>query len=427
MKTTDLLIIGAGPAGLMAAINAADLGLQVTILESMPKPARKLGISGKGRGNLTNTASFNDFLKHFNNEGRFLKSAFKAMFNTGLVEFFDREGLQTVEERGGRVFVASGRATEAVACLHKAVEKRNVQLLVGKPVSSLMIEKGLCLGAVAGGRPFLAAATLLATGGLSYPATGSTGDGINFARACGHEIVTPLPSLVALTTASPLPDYLKDVALRNVSAELRINGKKAAAEFGEMTFQDGNLAGPIIISLSRAAVQALHQGHNCEIFVDLKPALDHAKLDRRILRDFEENQGARLGDVIAKLLPAGMRQFCLQQLDLSPSLKISQVTAEHRRLLRNWLKELKFTVSGHAPWEQAIVTAGGVSTKQINQATMESKLIKNLYFAGEIIDIDADTGGYNLQAAFSTGWLAGRAIAEAVKKKKAGTSASTTI
>jgi predicted Rossmann fold flavoprotein len=411
----------------MAAIRAADLGLQVTILESMPKPARKLGISGKGRGNLTNTASFNEFLKHFNNDGRFLKSAFKAMFNTSLVDFFSSEGLQTVEERGGRVFVASGRATEAVACLHRAVEKRNVQLLVGKAVSSLMIEKELCLGAVAGGKPYLAGATLLATGGLSYPATGSTGDGINFARACGHEIVTPLPALVALTPDIQLPECLKDVALRNVSAELRINGKKAAAEFGEMAFLDGNLAGPIIITLSRAAVQALHHGSDCEIYVDLKPALDHAKLDRRILRDFEENHAGRLADVIAKLLPAGMRQFCLQQLNLNPALKISQVTAEHRRLLRNWLKELKFRISGHAPWEQAIVTAGGVSTRQINQATMESKLIKNLYFAGEIIDIDADTGGYNLQAAFSTGWLAGSAIAEAVKNKKATTSAGTAV
>lgn len=421
MKSTDLLIIGAGPAGLMAAINAADHGLQVLILESMPKPARKLGISGKGRGNLTNTAPFNEFLKHFNNEGRFLKSAFKAFFNTELVAFFNREGLQTVDERGGRVFVASGRATDAVACLHKAIEKRRVQLLTGKAVSGLIIEKGQCLGAIAGGKPFLAAATLLATGGLSYPATGSTGDGLRFAHDCGHEIVTPLPSLVALKTQEPLPECLKDVALRNVSAELRINGKKAAAEFGEMTFLDGNLSGPVIITLSRLAVPAVHQKMNCEIVVDLKPALDHAKLDRRILRDFEENHQARLIDVIGKLLPVGMRQFCLQQLGFNPSQKIAQVTAEQRRILRNWLKELKFVISGAAPWEQAIVTAGGIATRQINQATMESKLIKSLYFAGEIIDIDADTGGFNLQAAFSTGWLAANAIVASLSQSKGKT------
>ncbi|HMM60208.1 MAG TPA: aminoacetone oxidase family FAD-binding enzyme, partial [Candidatus Rifleibacterium sp.] len=285
-----------------------------------------------------------------------------------------------------------------------------VQLVVNRPVTGLIVEKGQCLGAIAGGKPWLAAATLLATGGLSYPATGSTGDGLKFAQACGHEIVTPLPSLVALKTPEPMPDYLKDVALRNASAELRVNGKKVAAEFGEMTFLDGNLSGPIVITLSRQAVPAVHAGPLCEIFVDLKPALDHAKLDRRILRDFEENHNARLDEVIAKLLPAGMRQFCLQQLGLSPSLKIAQITAVQRRLLRNWLKELKFTITGSAPWEQAIVTAGGVSTRQINPATMESKIVKNLYFAGEIIDIDADTGGYNLQAAFSTGWLAANSL-----------------
>ncbi len=410
MKSTDLLIIGAGPAGLMAAIHAADLGLSVTILESMPKPARKLGISGKGRGNLTNTARFDDFLKHFNNGGRFLKSAFKGFFNEDLKNFFHREGLQTVEERGGRVFVASGKAVEAVICLHRAVERRKVNMLLGKPVTGLIVEKGACLGAVAGGKPFLAKAVLLATGGLSYPATGSTGDGLKFARDCGHEIVTPLPSLVALTPAEVLPEELQEVALRNISAELRIDGKKIAAEFGEMNFLDGNLAGPVVITLSRFAVPALHAGRTCEIIVDFKPALDHNKLDRRILRDFEENHQARIGDIIGKLLPAGMRKFCLQQLNLPLTLKVAQVTAEQRRQLRNWLKEARFTLKGHAPWEQAIVTAGGVSTRQINPATMESKLVKNLYFAGEIIDIDADTGGFNLQAAFSTGWLAARAV-----------------
>ncbi|HPB68730.1 MAG TPA: NAD(P)/FAD-dependent oxidoreductase, partial [Candidatus Omnitrophota bacterium] len=180
--------------------------------------------------------------------------------------------------------------------------------------------------------------------------------------------------------------------------------------FGEMNFLDGNLAGPVVITLSRFAVPALHAGRTCEIIVDFKPALDHNKLDRRILRDFEENHQARIGDIIGKLLPAGMRRFCLQQLNLPPTLKVAQVTAEQRRQLRNWLKEARFTLKGHAPWEQAIVTAGGISTRQINPATMESKLVKNLYFAGEIIDIDADTGGFNLQAAFSTGWLAARAV-----------------
>lgn len=416
MSSIDLLIIGAGPAGLMAAIKAADEGLRVTVLESMPRPARKLGISGKGRGNLTNTAGFNDFLKHFNNCGRFLKSAFKTFFNTELVAFLNSEGLQTVEERGGRVFVASGKATEAVACLHKAIEKRRVKLLTSCPATDLIVENGCCLGAVAGGKRILARATLLATGGRSYPLTGSTGAGLDLAKRYGHEIITTLPSLVALKPTTPLPAGIEGITLRNVSAELRVNGKKTAAEFGEMTFLDGCLAGPIIITLSRTAVPALHQQQSCEISVDLKPALDHAKLDRRILRDMEENHSARLEEIIGKLLPAGMRQFCLQQLNLNPGLKIAQVTAEQRRLLRNWLKELKFPINGFGPWEQAIVTSGGISTRQINPATLESKVLKNLYFAGEIIDIDADTGGYNLQAAFSTGWLAGLSAATAQRR-----------
>lgn len=415
MSSMDLLIIGAGPAGLMAAIKAADEGLRVTILESMPRPARKLGISGKGRGNLTNTAGFNDFLKHFNNEGRFLKSAFKAFFNTDLINFFNNEGVETVLERGGRVFVASEKATEAVACLHNAIDKRKVRLLTNMAVTDLIIKDGRCLGAVAGGKEFLADATLLATGGLSYPGTGSTGDGLEFARRCGHEIVTPLPSLVALKTAKKIPEELEGLALHNVSAELRCNGKKIAGEFGDMTIQDGFLAGPIIITLSRKAVPELQKEQTVEIFIDLKPALDHPKLDRRLVREIEQNKSGSLEGIIAKLLPPEMRHYCLQQTCLNGHLKASQISADQRHIIRNWLKEIKFTVVDHAPWEQAIVTAGGVSTRQINPTTLESKIVKSLYFAGEIIDIDADTGGYNLQAAFSTGWLAGMAAAKASK------------
>ena len=415
MSSTDLLVIGAGPAGLMAAIKAADEGLKVTILESMPRPARKLGISGKGRGNLTNTAPFNDFLKHFNNEGRFLKSAFKAFFNTDLINFFEQEGLKTVEERGGRVFVASGKATEAVACLHRAAEKRKVTIYTGTPVKELIVKSSQCYGAITtDNRTFYAGSTLLATGGLSYPLTGSTGDGLRLARLCGHEIVPPLPSLVALKPEVSLPSAIEGIALRNVAVELRCNGKKTGEEFGEMSFLDGYLAGPVIITLSRKAVPEMADGKRCEIIVDLKPALDYAKLDKRILRDIEENAGTTLENIVAKLLPAGMRQFCLQQTGLNGQIKAAQITSEHRKILRNWLKELKFTLCGQGPWEQAIVTAGGVSTRQVNPATLESKIVKNLYFAGEILDIDADTGGYNLQAAFSTGWLVGQSI----KKEK---------
>lgn len=416
MINLDLLVIGAGPAGLLAAIKAADDGLQVMILESMPKPARKLGISGKGRGNLTNTASYRDFLKHFNNEGRFLKTALKTFFSTDLIDFLAEEGLKTIEQRGGRIFVASEKATDAVACLHRAAEKRKIRILTNSPVKNLIIENKRCVGAVTqSGQRFIAAATLVATGGLSYPLTGSTGDGLRFAANCGHEIITPLPSLVGLKPEKAFPDELNGITMRNVNAELRCNGKKIAAEFGDMMFLDGYLAGPTVITLSRKAVPELGKKQDIEIVLDLKPALDHAKVDLRLQRDIEQNKSGSLEGIIARLLPSEMRQFCLKETGLNGFLKASQVSAEQRRVLRNWLKEVRFKIIGHAPWSQAIVTAGGISTAQVNPTTMESKLIGSLYFAGEILDIDADTGGYNLQAAFSTGWLAGKSIAAARK------------
>jgi len=402
----------------MAAIKAADEGLSVCVIESMPRPARKLGISGKGRGNLTNTAKLSDFLKHFNQHGRFLKAAFATFFNTDLIDFFEQEGLQTVVERGNRVFVASGRATDAVKYLHQAIDKRKIKLLTSTPVKKLIIENQRCAGVIlSDGKKLLAEKTLLATGGLSYPLTGSTGDGIEMARACGHKIIAPLPSLVALKTENTIPESLNGTVLKNASAELRIAGKKAAGEFGEIAFLDGYLAGPIIISLSRAAVQALHNQQQVEIIIDLKPALEYATLDRRILREIEANRGINLSGLVAKLLPADLRSYCLNQTGLAGSLKADQMNAAQRKALRTWLKEQHYKIVGHAPWEQAIVTAGGVATSDINPNTLESKLIANLHFAGEIIDIDADTGGYNLQAAFSTGWLAGLAIAQALKNK----------
>ena len=406
MIKKSLIVVGAGPAGLIAAITAADAGQVVTIFESMPKPARKLGISGKGRGNVTNTASYDKFLLHFNNRGRFLKTAFKKFFNKELVEFLAKEGLPTTEERGGRVFTSSGKATDIVNCLHKAVLKRGIKLMLGTPVKELLIKDGKCIGVSTGTIKYYASNVIIATGGLSYPGTGSTGDGLRFAKNCGHEIIKPLPSLCGLKPKIPLPGYLEGVAPRNINAQLFIDGKKTAEEFGEMLFQDGYLAGPVIITLSRLAVPALDKKCKCEILIDLKPALDHQKLDKRLLRDIQEKKDQRFVDIIGGLLPNGLRQYCIKSLKLNTTVKADQTTAETRKNLRIWLKELKFEIIGHAPWEQAIVTAGGVSTKDINPTTMESRKIKNLYFAGEIIDIDADTGGFNLQAAFSTGYLA---------------------
>ena len=407
MIRKSLIVVGSGPAGFMAAITAADSGQVVTIFESMPKPARKLGITGKGRGNVTNTETYEKFLLHFNNKGRFLKTAFKKFFNKELIDFLGKEGLQTTVERGGRVFTSSGKATDIVNCLHKAIIKRGITLKTDSPVKDLIVKEGKCVGVSTANSNYYASNVVLATGGLSYPATGSTGDGLKIAKKLGHTIIKPLPSLCALKTSVQLPNYLEGVAPKNINVQLFINGKKVSEEFGEMLFQDGYLSGPVMITLSRLVVPALERKEKCEVIIDFKPALDHKKLDNRILRDIKEKNNLPFYEIVAGLLPNKLRQYCIKTLNVNSNLRADQISAEIRKQLRIWLKELKFEIIGHASWEQAIVTSGGISTKEIDPTTMESKLIKNLYFAGEIIDVDADTGGFNLQAAFSTGYLAG--------------------
>lgn len=403
-----ILVIGAGPAGLMAAIKAAEEGASVVVFESMPKPARKLGISGKGRGNITNTAGYSDFLAHFNNHGRFLKTAFKAFFNQDLLDFFAEEGLKTTVERGGRVFTASGKAPEIVSKLVAAARKRNVTIITDTAISDLVIEQKQCKGVkTRTGGTFDADAVIIATGGKSYPLTGSTGDGYKFAQNIGHKVVPPLPSLVALKPERPFPISLNGLQLRNIEARLIIDGKKVQSEFGELAFLDNNLAGPVIITLSRTAVPEIVKKKQVIVSLDLKPALDHEKLDKRLLRDLNKLKNRPCSELIAGLLPTSMIDFCLESCEIDAKLNCSQLEARLRKRLRNWLKELSFEISEPGPWSQAIVTAGGIDTREINPVTMQSKLVSNLFFAGEIIDIDADTGGFNLQAAFSTGWLAG--------------------
>ncbi|MEW6711338.1 MAG: NAD(P)/FAD-dependent oxidoreductase [Candidatus Riflebacteria bacterium] len=406
----QLIIVGAGPAGLMAAIKAAEAGVECLVIESMPKPARKLGISGKGRGNLTNTAGYNEFLKHFNRQGRFLKFAFKQFFNNDLVEFFNQAGLETVEERGGRVFAASGHAPEIVGKLVAAAEKRGVRILTDRPVKKISrTDQGFIVSTQ--NRDFHCPVLIIATGGKSYPLTGSTGDGFRFAAELGHEITPLYPSLVALKPDVQLPGTVDRLSLRNINAQLLCGEKKTAEEFGEMTFIDGYLAGPVIITLSRLAAPMLASDKPTFISVDLKPALNHEKLDQRLLRDLQQMAKEPLQRFFAGLLPAQMTDFCSQTLKFNLNSPCHQFTAENRRKLRNWLKDLRFRIVEPGPWSQAIVTAGGIDCGQIDSTTMESKIQPNLFFAGEIIDIDADTGGYNLQAAFSTGWLAGRSAA----------------
>lgn len=416
---TDLIIVGGGPAGLMAACSAADSNINCTVIEKMPKPARKLGISGKGRGNLTNTTELREFLLHFNNYGRFLKPAFNQFFNLDLIRFFNQIGVKTVEERGKRIFTASGKAPEAANKLIKAVESRGVKILSETNVESLIIENGKCKGVVISGNKLVkSSATILATGGKSYPLTGSNGTGFKLAKETGHKIITPLPALVPLLPAPPLPSYLNGLTLKNVKAELYADNKLCQSEFGEITFQDNYLAGPIILTLSRRTVYEISQGKETEIRIDLKPALSYKKLENRILREIDKNSKISCFELTRKLLPGKFAKYFNDLLNLSAKTFIAKPGSQQRRNIRNLLKSISFSIVNNAGWDQAIITQGGISCRDIKSRTMESRIVQNLFFAGELIDIDADTGGFNLQAAFSTGWLAGKSAADQIGKEK---------
>ena len=409
MKDYDVIVIGAGAAGLLAAGRAAEKQQKVLLLEKMKQEGRKLRITGKGRCNITNDAPIDEFIQHVYPRGRFLKHAFHHFFSNDILQILQEQGLECNLERGGRYFPASNEAADVLTALKKWIEQRNVQLLRQQKVDRLLIENNCIVGVQANGKEYKASKVILATGGKSYPATGSTGDGLEFAAQAGHKIVPTRPALVPLETKEPIHQKLKGIKLKNVQAVVWVNGKKQTEEFGELEFMDFGLSGPIVLTLSRLVVDALRAGHKVDIYIDLKPALNDKKLDNRLLREFDEHGKKQLINVLPHLLPSGMIPFFLTLTGISPEKECHQVSAKERKRIRYNLKNMPFAISGYRTFKEAIITAGGVSTKEISPKTMESKLVKGLYFAGEIIDLDADTGGYNLQIAWSTGWLAGDA------------------
>lgn len=428
MEHFDFIVIGAGPAGMMAAGQAAAYGIKTLVLEKMDRPGRKLQITGKGRCNLTNIESLDRFIEHFNREGRFLYSAFSRFFSEDLISFFEKLGVQTTVERGGRVFPQSSDAQEVVNAISAWMQKQGVILRTGFMVDELLIEHGTTLGVRAslklkhrsqhepqqtGDLIFSCHALLIATGGLSYPGTGSTGDGYRLAKSVGHKVIPVRPALIPVDTAGNLAKRLQGLTLKNVRVGVLVDGQHEYTAFGEMLFTHFGLSGPIILSLSRSIVDALSTGKVVEASIDLKPALNDAKLDARLLRDLDRAGTKQFKNILKGLLPRKMIPVCIDMVAIPPEKVANQLTASERERLRTWLKDFRLTIIGHRPIAQAIVTAGGVDTREIDPRTMQSKLVKGLYFAGEVIDLDADTGGYNLQAAFSTGWLAGRSIADA--------------
>jgi predicted Rossmann fold flavoprotein len=408
----DIIVIGGGPAGLLAAATAASRGAATTLLERMDRPGRKLRICGKGRGNIGNTAPLNDFLTHFGRNFRFLRPALAHFFTPDTVDLLDSLGVPTKEERGGRLFPVSDNAQDLVDAFVRHARTCGVTMRTGCRVGDIRrLAEGFEV--TFGSETLRADRVILATGGASYPATGSTGDGYDLAKRLGHGITAIAPALIPLVTAGDTAKRLQGLSLRNVRAELRVDGKKAAEQMGEMLFTHFGLSGPIILTLSKTAVQALEQGKETEIRIDLKPALESAKLDARLQRDLNGHGKMHLENLLRGLMPPKLIPVCLDQTGLAGDKPAHQVSSEERRRLRVWLKEMRFTVTGHRPLREAIVTAGGVSLAEVNPKTMQSRVCPGLYLAGEVLDMDADTGGFNLQAALSTGHLAGLSAATA--------------
>ncbi|MFP4042272.1 MAG: NAD(P)/FAD-dependent oxidoreductase [Bacteroidota bacterium] len=407
MEKFDAIIVGAGPAGLLAAGRAAELNCKVLLAEKMNRPGNKLLLTGKGRCNITNDAPLSEFLKKIYPNEKFLKNAFSNFFSDDIIRLLNHYGVETTLERGGRYFPSSNKSSDVLKGLKKWLDDTKAEIRYNCKVENILIDDKKVIGIEANGEKILCDKLILATGGKSYPATGSTGDGYELAKRAGHTVTKPLPSLVPLETTGNIPGQLEGLALKNVSAIVWINNKKKYEEFGEMLFTSFGLSGPIILTLSRNVVIALENKQKAEITIDLKPALDDKKLDNRLLREFNENGKKKISNVLKHLLPSSMIPVFLELTGINPDKECHQVSAKERKRLRFYLKNLPFQIRGYRPFKEAIITAGGIPTTEISSKTMESKLIKGLYFAGEIIDLDGETGGYNLQIAFSTGWLAG--------------------
>ena len=411
----DIVIIGAGTAGLMATTIAAEKQQKILLVEKMDQAGRKLRITGKGRCNLTNTSPIKEFISHIGSDGRFMRNAFSMFFNNELMQFFEQKGVALNIERGSRVFPQSGKALDIFLALINGIERnKNITILKNTSATELITSPAGIAGVVlSNGTTVAASKVILATGGKSYPLTGSTGDGYTLAKHVGHTIVDPIPSLVPLVCTEKIPDELVGFTLKNVSLTISdSNDKKICNFFGEMTFTPDGIGGPIVLSASRIISRRLQNGEQLRATLDLKPALDHDVLDKKLIRELDENGTRILKDALRLWLPAEMIPLALQTMTIEHYKRLNQVSATDRKKILRMLKALPFTIVGTRGFDEAIVTQGGVSLKEVNPKTMESKLVKNLYITGELLDLDADTGGYNLQIAFSTGYAAGKAVNE---------------
>lgn len=407
-----IIVVGGGAAGMMAAIAASHNGNKVTILEKNEKLGKKIYITGKGRCNLTNSCEIEELFRNIIHNGKFMYSSIYSFDNTATVEFFESIGLKVKYERGNRVFPESDHASDVIKVLQNELVKRKVDIRLNTEVVSLLTDKGGITGVKLKKEDIQADAVILATGGISYPSTGSTGDGIRWAENTGHNTRPLIQSLVPFETKEKFVSGLMGLSLKNVEASIYDSRNKLLyKDFGEMLFTHFGVSGPIIISAS-AVVNERLINEELKLYINLKPAMSHEELDRRVLREFDMVRTRQFKNAVIPLFPGKLAPVMVSLSGIDPDIKVCEISAEKRNNFVSLMQRLPLTITGMRDFNEAIVTRGGVSIKDINPKTMESKVIKGLYFAGEMIDVDAYTGGFNLQIAWSTGMAAGKGVDE---------------
>lgn len=407
-----IIIIGGGAAGIAAAIAAAECGKKAVIYEKNEKLGKKLYITGKGRCNVTNNCDMDQLSAGVVTNKRFLYSAFYGFTNTDIMELLEDAGCRLKTERGGRVFPVSDKSSDVISALSKRLRALDVDIRLNEGVKELWLEEGALKGVILerGSKKEAASAVIVATGGLSYPTTGSTGDGYRFAKEAGHSVTGTSPALVPFTTEETVVKDLQGLSLRNVEVVIRDGKKELYRDFGEMLFTHFGVSGPVLLSASSYIAKRLKKG-NVTLSIDLKPALSAEQLDARILRDFDEAKNRQYKNALNHLLPSKLIPVMIERSGISPEKQVNEITREERKRLAEAVKSFTLTINGLRGFNEAIITQGGITVKEVNPSTMESKLLKKLYFAGEVLDLDAVTGGFNLQIAWSTGVLAGRSAA----------------
>lgn len=406
---SKVLVIGGGAAGMMAAYAAGMCGHEVTLLEQNEKLGKKIYITGKGRCNFTNASPLEEIMQAVVSNPKFLYSAFYTFSNDAVMDFFENQGMPYKIERGNRAFPVSDHASDVIRALERAMKEQDVRIRLHTQVRELLIEDDKATGVLlTDGDKIMADSLILATGGLSYPTTGSTGDGHTMAKNSGHKIVTPRPALVPLTTKEEYILRMQGLSLKNVSLKIKDEKRVIYDAFGEMLFTHFGVSGPLVLSAS--SVLSRHFPREYQAYIDLKPALSEEVLNERLLREFSERPNQHIKAVFQQLLPAKMIPVMIELSQISMDKPVNAITKEERRRLVGLFKAFPFTITGTRGFKEAIITQGGVSVKDIDPVTMESKRIKDLYLVGELLDLDALTGGYNLQIAWSTGYLAGISI-----------------